>query len=281
MVRLFIAMVARIKRHLPAARISLDISPWIAEIGEWMRPFLEHGSVDYVHTSGGRTTAASTRIRGEQVGNPLTWAELHRLSGGRGIIADTGYGIGGRLTTESQIDAAWRDAEHLRARMNDGVIAVTFAEPGPGWTHTVSRLRRDLPPSRSCFGAAAGDSAGRLRRQRLVVPSASTLHPNASVGHVRGRDNKSLRKQPRPTPVLRISRGEGNGGSPSPAAAAIDHSTAVDPPARYVLDGEPPADEDAPRSVAKLRDSYSSRSSRSRDLGGTGAGGGRRTGRSW
>ena len=36
MLRLFIAMVERIKRHLPAALISFDISPWIPSISSWM-----------------------------------------------------------------------------------------------------------------------------------------------------------------------------------------------------------------------------------------------------
>ena len=36
MVWLFAAMVGRIKRHLPASRISLDVSPWVANVGEWM-----------------------------------------------------------------------------------------------------------------------------------------------------------------------------------------------------------------------------------------------------
>ena len=36
MVKLFVAMVARIKRHLPMSLISLDVSPWVSEVGEWM-----------------------------------------------------------------------------------------------------------------------------------------------------------------------------------------------------------------------------------------------------
>ena len=36
MLDLFIGMVHRIRRHLPASRISLDISPWVTDIGEWM-----------------------------------------------------------------------------------------------------------------------------------------------------------------------------------------------------------------------------------------------------
>ena len=36
MVQLFASMVARIKRHLPASLISLDVSPWVSDIREWM-----------------------------------------------------------------------------------------------------------------------------------------------------------------------------------------------------------------------------------------------------
>jgi hypothetical protein len=36
MVQLFVAMVGRIKRHLPAALISFDVSPWVSDIEEWM-----------------------------------------------------------------------------------------------------------------------------------------------------------------------------------------------------------------------------------------------------
>ena len=36
MVKLFVAMVGRIKRHLPMSLISLDVSPWVSEVGEWM-----------------------------------------------------------------------------------------------------------------------------------------------------------------------------------------------------------------------------------------------------
>jgi len=175
MVQLFVAMVGRIKRHLPAALISFDVSPWVSDIEEWMAPFLEHGGVDYVHTSGGRTTANSDRIRARDAGNLLTWAELHRISG-RGIIADTGYGVGGKLTDDSQLYGAWTDAEHLRDRIADGVIAVTFAMPNPGWEHRVSRLRDTLPPTRHCFEAASssGVASGRRRDKMSAASNAST-----------------------------------------------------------------------------------------------------------
>lgn len=152
MASLFASMVARIKRHLPAALISFDVSPWVSDYGNWMAPFLP--MVDHVHTSGGRTTGASDRIRGQASANLLTWAELHRVSK-RGIIADTGYGVAGRLTAESTLDAAWLDAGSLRDRISDGVIGVTFANPVAGWEQRVDRLRTTLPPARHCLGLAS------------------------------------------------------------------------------------------------------------------------------
>ena len=52
MVRLFGRMVGRIKRHLPLASISLDVSPWVRDQATWLLPFLEGCAVDYLHTSG-------------------------------------------------------------------------------------------------------------------------------------------------------------------------------------------------------------------------------------
>ena len=93
----------------------------LVRVRVYLAPFLEHGSVDYVHTSGGRTSAHSDRIRAQEPGNLLTWSELHRLSN-RGIIADTGYGVGGKLTDDRQ-QYAWTDPDYLRDRIADGVVA--------------------------------------------------------------------------------------------------------------------------------------------------------------
>ena len=48
MVRLFGRMVGRIKRHLPLASISLDVSPWVRDQATWLLPFLEGCAVDYL-----------------------------------------------------------------------------------------------------------------------------------------------------------------------------------------------------------------------------------------
>ena len=167
MVRLFVAMVARIKRHLPAAQISLDISPWVSDFGAWIAPFLEHGSVDFLHTSGGRTTAAAARVRAQEEGNLLTWAEAHRVSG-LGIIADTGYGVGGGFETGRALENAWSEWTNLRDRIADGVIAVTHANPGTGWASRASRLRSSLPPTRHCMGSGSGALRPRQQHHHAI-----------------------------------------------------------------------------------------------------------------
>ena len=49
MVQLFVSMVTRIKRHLPAAHISLDVSPWVSDVGEWMGTSLTRLTRDSRH----------------------------------------------------------------------------------------------------------------------------------------------------------------------------------------------------------------------------------------
>ena len=92
-----------------------------------------------------------------------TWAELHRITG-RGIIADTGYGVeGGPLGAEPGFDHAWVDEANLRARIHDGIVAITQANPFAGWERLLPRLRTSLPRARGCFRTAHGSRAGTRR----------------------------------------------------------------------------------------------------------------------
>lgn len=146
--------------------------------------------MDFVHTSGGRTTAASERIRGNQPGNDLTWARLHQLSR-RGIIADTGYGVAGRLTTDPALDAAWLDPSHLRARIADGVIAVTYANPGPNWEHRVARLQTMLPPAHHCLHAHAPTPLPSSDKGALSSASGGTRNTGRSPAIVASSDSRA------------------------------------------------------------------------------------------
>lgn len=170
MVELFSRMVGRVKRHLPAARISLDISPWVTDQRAWLRPFLASCQVDFLHTSGGRTTAGSERVRSIDTNNAVTWRELHELSG-RGIIADTGYGPGGgRRSADRSFDYAWFEPKNLRARIADGVVALTQVHPFPGWESRLPRLRASMPRAVHCLSQPASNNTRRTRNGRAPAP---------------------------------------------------------------------------------------------------------------
>ena len=63
------------------------------------------------------------RIRSSDDGNYVTWKQVHAITG-LGIIADTGYGIGGLSHGH---DHRWDNMFNLRQRIADGVVAVTQA----------------------------------------------------------------------------------------------------------------------------------------------------------
>ena len=148
MVTLFNRIVSAIVSHLPKAKISFDISPWvnnqaslrsqrpcgdtlwhhlsrsqsIAVQEEWLQPFIYGCRIDFFHTSGGRTTADSHRIRANDASNMVTWRQVTELTG-KGIIADTGYGIGG---ASMGLDSNWEEPSNLRARSERVLACITM-----------------------------------------------------------------------------------------------------------------------------------------------------------
>ena len=146
MVGLFNRMTDQIFRALPRAKISLDISPWVNDQKRWLEPFMYSCRVDFVHTSGGRTTANHARIRPRDNGNLVTWEQVAQASG-KGIIADTGYGVGGYSQGH---DDLWDDERNLLQRIGDGVVAVTQDKPAYRWSDTLETLRTTLPRPPVC-----------------------------------------------------------------------------------------------------------------------------------
>ena len=138
MVELLRNITVLVRRHLPNAEFSMDISPWVTDQRAWLVPFLEGVDLSFMHTSGGRTDAHSERIR---ITDPTTWFEIHQISG-LGLIADTGYGVAGESTGH---DRSWDSVTNLGARVRDGVVALTQANPSPTWLHGLNRLRSQLP----------------------------------------------------------------------------------------------------------------------------------------
>lgn len=137
----FQTIVDTIRTHLPAAKISIDISPWIVDMQAWYSNF-DLTQVDYAHTSGGRTLANYPTIRAGEA----RWADAYRILG-KPIIADAGYGIGGGVTGQ---DTAWDNVVNLNARIADGVIAITQFDAEAAYSSTVSKLVPQLAAHPRC-----------------------------------------------------------------------------------------------------------------------------------
>ncbi len=138
--QLFDDIAIAIKTELPNALISWDISAWLSEANmqTWYGYFATSPHVNFIHTSGGQSKAYLDNIKP----NELKWAFMNTLTGGKKIIADTGYGIGGGSTGHN---SDWDDVNNLKARIKNGVIAVTQANPRSDWGPTLSNLRSTLP----------------------------------------------------------------------------------------------------------------------------------------
>lgn len=135
-------LVAIVRKHLPNAVFSMDISPWIPNAATWFGAF-KMADFAYMNTSGGRTDADDARIRRE---NPMTWKSVRDLTGKR-IIADDGYGVGGTSTGH---DDSWDVPANLNARIDDGVFAIGQASPKPDWNNVITSTRGQLKAIANC-----------------------------------------------------------------------------------------------------------------------------------
>jgi hypothetical protein len=135
----FNQIVSTIKSALPKAKIAVDISPWLNDdIKTWYSHF-DKSKVDYLFTSGGRTQGNQSRIRNDN-NNMLTWAGASAAMGGKKIIADDGYGVGGGSNNDYM---EWMDMDALGKRIQDGVIGLTIQDPDQSYynfasTHAIS-----------------------------------------------------------------------------------------------------------------------------------------------
>ncbi|MFP4163866.1 MAG: InlB B-repeat-containing protein [Chitinispirillaceae bacterium] len=142
-------LVGIVKSHLPNAMISMDISPWTPDQRAWFSNF-NMGEFSFMHTSGGRTDADSELIRNE---NHTTWKSIWDITG-NGIIADDGYGVGGGSIGH---DDTWDDPNNLNARIADGVIAITQADPRPDWGSIIADIRPQLDDPLTASGSQPTD----------------------------------------------------------------------------------------------------------------------------
>lgn len=136
--KLMSQLIGAVKKYLPSAYFSLDISPWNNDQASYLKNF-DLSQVSFMSNSGGRTQAGSDRIRND-ANNNVTWAQVNSASG-KCIIADAGYGVGGKPTGHA---SDWDDINNIKNRMKDGVLAVTHKDPQTGWGNTVKSLKSSL-----------------------------------------------------------------------------------------------------------------------------------------
>src|SRR5574344_211520 len=138
----FSQIVQTIKTYLPAAKIAIDISPWIKDMKGWYANF-DMSLVDYASTSGGRTLAGSAKIRSANIS---TWAGVREIIG-KPILADAGYDAGGKGTGQ---DTTWDNVANLNARIADGVIGVTQMDAASTYSAAISIVRPQLSAIPGC-----------------------------------------------------------------------------------------------------------------------------------
>jgi hypothetical protein len=140
--------VNAIKKHLPNAVFSMDISPWVppdngSDNGQqWFSNF-DMSLFTFVHTSGGHTDGGSSQIRAD---NKMTWRGVSEATG-KPVLADTGYGVNGRSEGE---DPVWNDPNNIKARLADGVISLSQYNPEPGWGGKIAAMRDQLGQPKFC-----------------------------------------------------------------------------------------------------------------------------------
>lgn len=140
--------VQAMKEHLPNAHFSMDISPWVppnngSDNGaDWYKNF-DMSLFTFINTSGGGTEANNTKIRST---NNMTWAGVSSVTG-KGILADTGYGVNGASAGH---DAIWDVVGNINARINDGVLGIAQYNPNANWGQTIASIRSQLATPKFC-----------------------------------------------------------------------------------------------------------------------------------
>ncbi len=182
-------IIATVKKSLPNAVFSMDISPWVSNPSVWYAAF-DMNAFTYINTSGGRTEADDPRIRKE---NTMTWKAIHVLTK-KPIIADDGYGVAGASTGH---DATWDLPVNLNARIGDGVVAITQANPKADWNGVIAATREKL----QSVGCQTGIRLGRISGIQVSASLWNPLWPGLRFSNDRdaiGRKLSDPRKALRP-----------------------------------------------------------------------------------
>jgi hypothetical protein len=136
-------LVGAIRKHLPNAVFSLDVSPWMPNNGSGWFPNFNLNDFTFINTSGGGTDANNARIRAR---DSMTWGGVHQVTK-KPILADTGYGAAG---SNEGHDTVWDSVTNINARINDGVVGLAQYNPNSNWASTITQIRSQLSMPRAC-----------------------------------------------------------------------------------------------------------------------------------
>ncbi|MBR6378822.1 MAG: T9SS type A sorting domain-containing protein [Fibrobacter sp.] len=166
-------IVHAIRSKLPNAKIAVDISPWMNDfITTWYSNF-NPNNVDYLFSSGGRTQGNQSRIRSDN-NNNVTWAQASAAMGGKKIIADDGYGVGGGSNNDYQ---DWMNVNNLNARIADGVIGITIQEPNDSYYSFAASNPISISGGNS---SNSGNSSSSAAQSSSSKQSSSSTAPTPS-----------------------------------------------------------------------------------------------------
>lgn len=154
-------IIDTIKKYQPNAWISMDISPWKNQ-GEIINGYYPKEKIHFLNTSGGVSQPGGT------IKDATTWAGVWDVAK-KGMIGDDGYGTGGTLTNPNP---GWSDVNNLKARINDGVIAIMEAVPGMDWGTKITPLRSQLPELKICKDAPVSKKRFKLS---IALPTNGTI----------------------------------------------------------------------------------------------------------
>jgi len=138
-----------VKKSLPNAIFSLDISPWTTDQGQTSKYYTSFNlsRFTFMHTSGGQARPSGSPGSAAITNNKMTYKEIHDLTG-KPILADCGYGVGG--ASQGHV-SAWDEPGNINNRIQDGVVGINQANPKTDWGATLSANRSQLQAPGQCL----------------------------------------------------------------------------------------------------------------------------------
>jgi hypothetical protein len=140
-----------------------------SEITTWYNNF-DKSKVNYLFNSGGRTQGNATRIRSDN-NNTVTWAQASAAMGGKKIIADDGYGVGGSTSSDYN---DWLSNSNINARISDGVIGLTVQDPGNDFTSFSGSNNFTIACGTTPVSSSSVSSSSVVSSSSSAVSSSST-----------------------------------------------------------------------------------------------------------